>query len=193
MIILLVLLALSTVEVVKSCKVAADTSVVVVSNFVIDVVLCNVVVEILEVRSAYECAPESVYLSDRIFHTLLSRAVSCTVVRLSSVAVAVTNDIGVTHRVVTEDIFHLSLCPREEYIITSGLSVNTSTETSSGVITSGTIAGNNCPALGRLSNEVTACFTIREIRDLIAGHRSVPEVVVHTEVLVTVNRFIAPI
>ena len=55
-------LALCTVEVVKTCKVAAEACVIVVSNFVVDVVLCFVNVEVLEVRTAYESAPEGVYL-----------------------------------------------------------------------------------------------------------------------------------
>ena len=52
-------LALSAVEVVKTCKVTAESSIVVVSNFVVDVILCFINVDILEVRTAYESAPFS--------------------------------------------------------------------------------------------------------------------------------------
>jgi len=40
--------------------------------------------------------------------------------------------------------------------------------------------------------ELLTLKAVREIRDLIAGHRSVPEVVIHSEVLMTSYRLIAP-
>ena len=72
MVILFVLLALSTVEVVKTSEVAAESSVIVISNFVVDVVLSDINVDILEVRAANESAPEGVDLIYRIVHALLS-------------------------------------------------------------------------------------------------------------------------
>ena len=71
MVFLLELLALCSVEVVETCKVAAEACVIVVSYLVVDVVLCFVVVEVIEVRSADECAPESVYLMYEVLLALL--------------------------------------------------------------------------------------------------------------------------
>ena len=68
---LLELLALCSVEVVETCNVAAEACVIVVSYLVVDVVLCFVMVEVVEVRSADECAPESVYLMYEVLLALL--------------------------------------------------------------------------------------------------------------------------
>ena len=68
MVFLFVNTALCTVEVVETCKVTAEACVIVIGNFVVELVLSLIVVEVLEVRTANEIGRECMYLNYRIIH-----------------------------------------------------------------------------------------------------------------------------
>ena len=63
-------LALCPIELVESGEVAAEAGVIVVRNFIVNVIAGDIVVIILQIRSADQCTPEGVRLRIRFIHAL---------------------------------------------------------------------------------------------------------------------------
>ena len=167
---------------VQSGEVAAESGVVVVRDLIINVVAGHIVVIVLQIRTADQCAPQGVRLRIGFVHALGGGAGGRTMVGMCGIAVLVSHFKGIAHGVVAQDVFHLILCPLSEGQIVCLLGVDHSAQTGSRVVTGAAVVGNNSET-GRGLGDPCA-VRLRQILDRRGSDLGVPQLVVHAEVLV---------
>ena len=173
---------------VQSRKVAAEAGVIVVGNFIVNVVAGDIVVIVLQIRTADQSTPQGVCLRIGFVHALCGGAGGRTVVRVCGVAVFIADFKGIAHGVVAQNVFHLIFCPFCECQVVSFLGVYHCTQSSRGVVAGTAVVGNYREASRRFCDPCTVGF--RQIFDLGSGDLGIPQLVVHAEVLVLGDRYV---